>query len=358
MIWFLILLVIIALGLQILALRHSFQNLEVSVSVVSEAVEPEEEKELTITLTNRTIFFLPYVRYVLSLPHGIHSPLGVKTEYGLFQGEEQIKGSVWLKPREKLVKRIPISAEARGRYIFPSITVDTGDFLGIKSASRSLMIEKEMVVRPKRIAAGETAEVLGGYFGDRSVRRFLFEDPVLTVGFHEYTGTEPMKSISWTRSAREGKLMVRRPDFTMEPSVTVVLDVAGHSDVPEESALMETTFSLARVVLEYLDRNGVQYDFRMNGFTQGSAGTWEYVTEGRGIKHLSGILEGLGRAMLRTTFSAEELVRRAVLHTGEQRGIIFVTPGGNAEKEAAVRKIASRTGNRLLIMKGTEVSPC
>ena len=261
-------------------------------------------------------------------------------QYGLFQGEEQLKGSLWLRPKEKMVKRVPISAEARGRYIFPSITVDTGDFLGLKSASRSLMVEQEMIVRPKRIAAAATPEVLGGFLGDRSVRRFLFEDPVLTVGFHEYTGTEPMKSISWTRSAREGKLMVRRPDFTMEPSVTVVLNVAGRPDEPEEQALMERTFSLARMVLEYLDRNGVQYDFRMNGLTVGSVGSWEYVTEGHGAKHLSGILEGLGRAVLRTTFSAPELVRRAVMHTGEQRGIIFVTPGGDAETEASAAEYA------------------
>ena len=358
MIWFLLVLVIIALVLEALALRRSFQNLEVSVRVSAEAVEPLTETELTITMTNRTIFFLPYVRYVLSLPKGIHSPAGSVVQYGLFQGEEQLKGSLWLRPKEKMVKRVPISAEARGRYIFPSITVDTGDFLGLKSASRSFMVEQEMIVRPKRIAAAATPEVLGGFLGDRSVRRFLFEDPVLTVGFHEYTGTEPMKSISWTRSAREGKLRVRRPDFTREPSVTVVLNVAGRPDEPEEQALMERTFSLARMVLEYLDRNGVQYDFRMNGLTVGSVGSWEYVTEGHGAKHLSGILEGLGRAVLRTTFSAPELVRRAVMHTGEQRGIIFVTPGGDAETEASARKIASRIGNRLLIVRGTEVPEC
>ena len=358
MIWFFLALVVFTLILQFFALRRGFQNLEVSVSVSSEAIEPLEETELCMTFTNRTIFFIPYVRYVMSLPKGIRSPKGVKVQYGLFVGEEQLKGSIWLKPKEKLVLRIPVSAEARGRYMFHSITVDTGDFLGVKSASRSHAVEKEMVVRPKRILGGETPEVLGGFLGDRSVRRFLFEDPVLTAGFHEYTGTEPMKSISWTRTAREGKLMVRRPDFTMEPSVTVALDVSGREDSAEESALMETTFSLARNVLEYLDRNGVQYDFRMNGMTLGSVSSWEYVTEGCGAKHLAGILEGLGRAILRTRFPAEELVRRAVMHTGEQRGIIFVTPGGDPEKEAAVRQIASRAGNRLLVMKGTEVPSC
>ena len=334
MIWFFLALIIFTLILQFTALRRGFQNLEVSVDVSGEAVEPLEETELCITFTNRTIFFLPYVRYVMSLPKGIRSPKGVKVEYGLFVGEEQIKGSIWLKPKEKLVLRIPLSAEARGRYMFYSITVDTGDFLGLKSVSRSLAVEKEMVVRPKRILGGETPEVLGGFLGDRSVRRFLFEDPVLTAGFHEYTGTEPMKSISWSRTAREGKLMVRRPDYTMEPSVTVALDVSGREYSPEDSALMERTFSLARNVLEYLDRNGVQYDFRMNGLTIGSVSSWTYVTEGCGAKHLAGILEGLGRAVLKTRFPAEELVRRAVMHTGEQRGIIFVTPGGDSEKEA------------------------
>ena len=48
MIWFLLVLVIIALVLEALALRRSFQNLEVSVRVSAEAVEPLTETELTI----------------------------------------------------------------------------------------------------------------------------------------------------------------------------------------------------------------------------------------------------------------------------------------------------------------------
>ena len=58
-----------------------------------------------------------------------------------------------------------------------------------------------MRMRP-RDWADSSADVLSGFLGDVSVRRFIYEDPVLTTGFREYTGREPMKHISWTQSAR------------------------------------------------------------------------------------------------------------------------------------------------------------
>lgn len=358
MIIFLVILVAVVLVLQFFAARRGFKDLEVSVRLASEEAEPGEMCDLTVTFENRTVFFIPYVRYVMILPKHVSSPLGKVSEYGVFAGEIHLKDSVWLKPREKLVKHYPVSAEKRGRYLFQSIIIDTGDFLGLKSTARKVPVRKEMVVFPRKVSVEKTPEILGGFLGDRSVRRFLFEDPILTVGFHEYTGSEPMKMISWSRSAREGQLMVKRPDYTMEPSVSVVLNISGPSETEADIALLENTFSLARMVLEYLNLQGVQHDFRMNAVTLGSVSSWDYVTEGLGKKHLMGLLEGLGRASYETRFPAVELAARAVMHTGEQRGIIYITPGTNAEEDLEVQRTAARSGNRLVILRGTEVQLC
>ena len=358
MILFLVILVIIALLLQVFATRRGMKDLEVSVRLASCEAEPGEETDLAVTFENHTIFFIPYVRYVMILPSGLSSKLGKVIDYGVFAGEIHLQGSVWLKPREKLVKHFPVVAEKRGRYVLWSIIVDTGDFLGLKSTSKKVPIFQEMVVYPRKLNAENVPETLGGFLGDRSVRRFLFEDPILTIGFHEYTGTEPMKMISWTRSAREGQLMVKRPDYTMEPSVSVVLNISGISDSEEDIALLENTFSLARIVLEHLNKQGVQHDFRMNAVTVGSVSSWEYVTEGLGKKHLMTLLEGLGRAICTTKFPARELMARAVMHTGEQRGIIYITPGLDAREDAEAARTAARAGVRLVILRGTEVRSC
>ena len=358
MIIFLVILVIIALILQFFAARRGFKNLEVSVRLACEEAEPGEDCDLAVTFENHSIFFIPYIRYVMILPGHVTSPLGKVSDYGVFAGEVHLKDSVWLKPKEKLVKHYPVNADTRGRYVFQSIIVDTGDFLGLKSTAKKIPINQEMVVFPRKLSVDKTPEILGGFLGDRSVRRFLFEDPILTVGFHEYTGTEPMKMISWTRSAREGQLMVRRPDYTMEPSVSVVLNISGPQESKEDIALLEDTFSLARMVLEHLNQQGVQHDFRMNAVTLGSVSTWDYVTEGLGKKHLMSLLEGLGRASYDTRFSSKELVARAVMHTGEQRGIIYITPGANAAEDQEALRTVTRSGSRLVVLRGTEVRAC
>ncbi len=76
--------------------------------------------------------------------------------------------------------------------------------------------------------------MLGGVIGDISVNRFIFEDPMLTVGFSEYTGREPMRDISWTQSARLGRMMVKNYDHTVDLSVTILLNVQSVLNVFED----------------------------------------------------------------------------------------------------------------------------
>ena len=80
----------------------------------------------------------------------------------------------------------------------------------------------EVVVIPPRCENSNVLRTLGGFLGDISVRRFILEDPLLTVGFREYTGREPMKSISWTQSARVGRPLVKQYDHTVDATVTVL----------------------------------------------------------------------------------------------------------------------------------------
>ena len=56
------------------------------------------------------------------------------------------------------------------------------------------------------------------------MNRFIMEDPVLRLGYRDYTGREPIKQISWTQTARMGRMMVSCQDYTVERTVTVMLN--------------------------------------------------------------------------------------------------------------------------------------
>ena len=51
-------------------------------------------------------------------------------------------------------------------------------------------------------AQRELEEMLGGFLGELSVNRYLYEDPILTAGYRPYTSGDPMRSIAWKQSVR------------------------------------------------------------------------------------------------------------------------------------------------------------
>lgn len=59
--------------------------------------------------------------------------------------------------------------------------------------------------------------MLGGFLGELSVNRYLYEDPILTAGYRSYTSGDPMRSIAWKQSVQGQGLMVKKWDYTTEP---------------------------------------------------------------------------------------------------------------------------------------------
>ena len=80
------------------------------------------------------------------------------------------------------------------------------------------------------------------------------EDPVLTIGYLDYTGREPMKKISWMHSAKVGKLMVKNSDYTVDANAAIVLNLASGSAKEKEKCL-----EIVRTVCEKLEEEKIPY---------------------------------------------------------------------------------------------------
>ena len=63
-------------------------------------------------------------------------------------------------------------------------------------------------------------------------------------GFRDYTGREPMKQISFTATARTGRMMVKQFDHTLDVTVSVVLNLDARLPSGMARPLMETCFSM------------------------------------------------------------------------------------------------------------------
>ncbi len=351
---FILLIAVVVIGaIQYFTLKNSLEKVDEDYTTSSVCVEPEEQLDLILRFRNRSRLFLPYLRYQMTLPEGFK--LVDPNERGSSSGRHTVwhtggvaASTVWLGPRQRLERHIPMTAPGRGRYPLHELTVYGGDFLGMKESIRGTYLYREVVVYPKAAKLDSLDDAFGGFLGDLSVHRFLFEDPVLTLGYREYTGREPMKSISWTQSARSGQLMVKNYDHTTEPSVSVILNADG-----EDASEVERCFELARAVCARLEKKGAKYDFSMNVTMAGSMQADCAVPEGMGQRHFYGVLECLGRATNHVRSNVEKLVQGRLQVTATH-GFIIITPERDEHAQRAIR-MASRSGAAVLVLVGKEM---
>lgn len=232
-----------------------------------------------------------------------------------------------LPPHGVYCGKIRISLKKRGYYELGRVYIETGDYLGIRSEVLSYDPALKLTCTADFCEDEYDFSDFGGLMGDISVRRFIHEDPTLTVGFREYTGHEPMKMVSWKQTAKAGHLMVRVNDFTADSDIAVLVNMEDAKPKYKEKGLV-----LARYVCEQLEERKVPYAFLSNG------DLFE-VRKGLGKAHLKTVLRSIGVARPACYRSFSELVDSCVSHRGGKRSYVLVTPRLDDEGMAALDRL-------------------
>jgi len=335
---------------------RALRDISYSFAYSKRLAEPDEELELVAVITNESRRIVPFISLEESLPKEINVlHKDAKLRPG---GSGGIKHcySVYLMPRSTLERRVSVSFPKRGLYRCYGAEMVCGDFLGLSGDWKHFHSIVDIVIYPGAASFEKLESILGGFFGDMSVRRFIMEDPVLTVGAREYTGAEPFRQISWNHSARTARLMVKQFDYTVEPIVSVVLDVNTLAVGDERERLIEHCFSLARSVCEMLERKGIPYDFISNATTGNALSVWSYIGEGLGNAHLFSILEGLGRASLKPRENFTATIEKMKRNVEGNRSVICIMPERNAEKQQLAQSLTELRGGALQFIYGEDVN--
>jgi len=342
--------VLLALVLEVRS-RHSLDRVHEDCAVAEALVDPDEVFTLTYTLRNTGPRHVLFLRLRQKLPGVFQPQEDAMVRSSL--GETQMALTTWLRPRQEARFTLPVSAGQRGYYPLAPLEVSGGDFLGLRESIRRTRCFQAVTVAPREAADPGLEAVLGGFLGEVSVRRFIYEDPVLTAGFREYTGREPMKAISWLQSARGQGMMVKVYDHTAQPSVSVLLNADARSeDLAEE---LERCFSLARTVCRILEERGVQYDFATNAMEMDTIFSVSELGEGLGRRHFEAVLERLGRAGCQASYPGERLLERSAA-TNSYRGRILITPGPELDASPALARLRELTGDNVLILRVREAA--
>ena len=356
MIGFIIILIILGYYIQQLSMKNSIEGLIYSIKTSKLKVEPLEEFEIITSVKNDKFRFISFLRFEEHFaPQTNILNKGAKFNTDIM-GNLVHKFSTYMLPKSKLERRFRANLPARGLYVYKGELVKSGDFLGIHENIKYLDVLTEILVYPKAINMANMQNMLGGFLGDLSVRRFIMEDPVLTVGSREYTSSDPMKNISWKHSARTGKLMVKQFDYTVEATVSIMLDVNTKKMDEERKLIFEKCFSIARSVCEMLEQKGIKYDFITNATTCSALSSWDYVAEGLGRSHFNYILEGLSRASAyRCNESYQKTIEKLIKMQEIGRSTIIITPEKSLEKDYLANNLRAKTNGIVTTIYGEDV---
>lgn len=322
--------VIIGLVLELVISRRGADKITAEISSDTNFAEPGETVKFRLRIKNESYGLYPFVRYTIYFNKSAEIRSSHRTlEYQA--NNTVVTGSVVLLPKKGIEEVIEVSYPERGNYRMGTFFIESGDFLGMKEYKKNVPAFISTAVYPKPAGDPDLPETLGGIMGDFSVRRYIFEDPVLISGFREYSGRDPQKSISWLQSARTGRLMVKKYDYTSEMSVSVVLNTEG-----AERDAAERCFSIARSVCESLEKTGLEYDFFLNADVGGINYGRHYFAKGQGTRHLFGILGSLAAAEYTCSMTGAEMIKRLGETGHSTPGIIMIMPKRNEETEALV----------------------
>jgi hypothetical protein len=339
MIIFIVSLVIVGCTLQWWSIRHGLDGVSHTYSPSESIVEPGDVFNIDTTIKNSSFRFISYIQIIERIPSEFEIIPPGGNDYSMF-----------LMPRRCYNRSIAAKATKRGCYFLCGASLIGGGFLGINETFKTISQHREVVVIPPPYEGLNIKDTVGGFLGDISVNRFIMEDPVLTMGFREYTGREPFKMIAWNQSARNRRLMVKKYDYTLEMVVTVILNVEFRIDDAYTEGIFEECLSMARTVCETLEKEHIKYSFITNAYTTGAISHWDRITDGLGSKHLLAILEGLGRASYGYAGAFHSIMSKALKNAEQGRSHIIIMPQFKDKYRQSILHLKNLTGGRVLVL--------
>lgn len=322
-----VVLVVVGIAFNIYSQKNAMKKLFYKRELSHNVVEIGEEFEVTTTIENLKWLPISFLQIKERLPLSLDYKLRADIIISHLELIHKMTMLVW--PFQRITRSYKLYGKERGIHMFREVDLTTGDFLGIGTNINYIdYLNQYVVVLPKPLPLAEVLQPYGDYNGEISVRRWIIEDPILTTGIREYTGNEAEKSIHWPSSLRAGQLMVKNFDFTSDNNAMVIIN--GETSRPywkdTDFLGIERCYSLARGVLEDLEKLGIPYGISSNISAIRQFFGTSITPVGYGGKHLSTMLEALGRADFSVNTEFELLLSTHLYKGNSFKTFVVITP--------------------------------
>lgn len=346
MLTFLVVIITFGAVLELLSLKNNLSKIRYHSTPSKLGCEPGEVFQINTTVSNYGFRTIPFLKLEEVFPKETHIS---REDKELANDRSYAHSSLlYIRGRQKITRTLQASLPQRGLYFLEGCRLFYGDFLGLKENSKVVEQREEIIIFPKLLQDDTILQALSGYYGDFSARRFFIDDPILVSSYRDYTGREPMRSISWMQSARKNELMVKDFDHTTNLSVTILLDVYLHWSEGAHTEQLEYCFSLVRTIAEFLEQKKVSYRLLTNAYIRNGNSIYEVLTKaGQGSHHFTTLLFTLGRAASDSFCTIDDLYNIVIKNYSGENAIFYVAPFENEKRGNLIKNIKERLGSQI-----------
>lgn len=300
-----------------------------------------EQVEMIEEIANAKLLPLPWLRLESIITSGLI--FGSQDNFGISAGDiyQNHVSLFYLRPYRRIKRRHLVECSRRGFFRLESVTLTTGDLIGLGRSTLTIPVHLELMVYPALLSYDELPLPVHSWLGELTVKRWVIPDPFVKAGTREYMAGDPLNLVNWKATARTGTLQVHKQDYTADTRLIICVNVED-SDAMWRSATdparIERALSYAATVAEYATRHGMEVGLLMNGALEGSSMKEPVVLEQAGS--LEDILSLLARLNLERSVPMSRLLELELTQGSRDNDYLIISCHRGPELEQAAARLA------------------
>lgn len=356
LLWVTAILVALLLGMVQLWARFGLSRVEYSRRLSPARCFPDDEVDLTLTVTNRKLLPLTHLMVDETLPDAVRVA-GRKVEY-LRSGQTALRVAYSLGWYQRVTRHFRLRAVRRGVYGIGPAVLTGGDPFGWEERSVAVEPSAQLIVYPRVLPLEQVGLPPHRPFGDLKSRNRLFEDPLRFAGVREYQPGDPPVRVHWKATAQVGRLQVKLLDPSAHLGIALFLNTWSFRHFWEgvEPESLEAGCVLAASVANWAVEKGLPVGLYANGALYGG-GTLLRQPPARGPQVLTNLLEALARLQTGSPHAIWDLMAAEVPALPFGTSVVVITRQAHEPLVAEVLR-TQRSGRPVtLVLTAAEPEP-
>jgi uncharacterized protein (DUF58 family) len=247
-----------------------------------------------------------------------------------------------LRPYERFTRRLRIVPLRRGVHEIGPVTLKVAELFGTGTPRRDREQASALLIARPAMAAVIGRLPTEAPLAQRRARRSLFTDPTLFAGVRPFVAGDPLRSIHWRASARQGSLQAKRFEPSLSAQAMIVFDIQTLEGVYWELVFDEQLFEEIAIgalsVARTLVSGQTPCGFAAAGYT-GSLQQIVFLPPRADRSQLGRIGDALARLGMESSAPLTRLLAWLPRRVARGTSLIVLTGRGPAPNASVVRRL-------------------